>query len=97
MTHQYCAAVHHQHVSLTGSVSNIVGNTEDWRFLCGEEALLMFQVGKMSGKVAETHTETHKEKKNLVSTIEQLMQIGFVSHCGQKMFLDCVVDKLMII
>lgn len=58
MTHHYCAALHHKHVSLTGSLSNIAGNMEEPKCLCGEEGFCVC--------VPETHTVS----LNILDTIE---------------------------
>lgn len=48
MTHHYCAALHHKHVSLTGSLSNSAGNME--------EANCLSVVRRVSACVCLKHT-----------------------------------------
>lgn len=55
----------------------------------------MFQAGKMSGKVAETHR--HTLRRGLASTTEQLQTCRtdlYESFWIENAFSYCVVDKL---
>lgn len=66
MTHQYCAAVHHQHASLAGSLSNIAGNMVDSRYLCGEEEdLWKSEADKMAQHITVDQKHMKERRKSI--------------------------------
>lgn len=77
MTHQYCDAVHHQHASLVGSLSNIEGNTVDSGYLCAlEEDLWKFKPAKMAQHITVDQKDI---KKDRAAILQDLLQIKILS------------------